>query len=276
MLSDEKLKSLREKAIEIRISIIEMVHHARSGHTSGSLGPVEILVALYYHVMKHDPKDPEWPVRDRFVLSKGHCAPALYAVLADCGYFPREDLQGLRQIGQHLQGHPNHRKTPGVEATTGSLGQGLSIALGMALAARMRDGEHFCYVMCGDGEIQEGQIWEAAMLGSKYGLDNVIAFVDRNYYQHCDHTEKTMPLDPTAPRWQAFGWDTAEVDGHNFAQIIQAVEKAKTVKGRPSMIIARTTKGKGVSFLENLPGCHGKPLTDEQRRLALEEISRGI
>lgn len=276
MLNAETIKKLQDKAIEIRTSILEMVFRAESGHTGGSLGPVEMLVALYYHIMKHNPHDPSWSERDRFILSKGHCAPALYAVLADCGYFPAEDLKGLRQIGQHLQGHPYHPKTPGVDATTGSLGQGLSIGLGMALAARLRKEQHFCYILCGDGEMQEGEIWEAAMLGRKYNLDNVIAFVDRNYYQHCGLTEEIMPLDPIAPRWESFGWDTCEIDGHDFSQITGAVEKAKRANGKPSVIIARTTKGKGVSFLENLPGCHDKPLTEEELQRAMEELARGI
>jgi len=276
MLSEKKLKQLRDKAVQIRMSIVEMIWQAKSGHSGASLGTVEIMVALYYHIMRHKPGNPRWPERDRFVLSKGHGVPALYAVLADCGYFPKEDLKKFRQIGQHLQGHPYHRETPGLEATTGSLGQGLSIGLGMALAAKLRQERHFYYILCGDGEMQEGQIWEAAMLGRKYKLDNVIAFVDRNYYQHCDHTEKIMPLDPLAPRWESFGWDTFEIDGHDFSQIIDAVEKAKAVKDKPSMIIARTTKGKGVSFMENLPGCHGKPLSEDELHRAMEEVARGI
>jgi transketolase len=276
ILKQAELDSLAKKASEIRKSILEMIHHSDSGHTGGSLSMVEIIVALYYHIMKHDANNPDWPRRDRFILSKGHCAPALYAVLADCGYFPIEDLKRLRQIGQHLQGHPNHRKTPGVEATTGSLGQGLSIALGMALGATLRGDKQYYYVLCGDGEMQEGQIWEAAMFGRKYKLYNVIAFVDRNYYQQNDHTEQIMPLEPLGPKWDSFGWNTYEIDGHDFQQILDAVERAKSQNDSASVIIAHTTKGKGVSFMENQPGWHGKSLNKEELERASKELGYGV
>ena len=276
ILKQAELDSLAKKASEIRKSILEMIHHSDSGHTGGSLSMVEIMVALYYRIMRHDANNPDWPRRDRFILSKGHCAPALYAVLADCGYFPIEDLKRLRQIGQHLQGHPNHRKTPGVEATTGSLGQGLSIALGMALGATLRGDKQYYYVLCGDGEMQEGQIWEAAMFGHKYKLCNVIAFVDRNYYQQNDHTEQIMPLEPLAPKWNSFGWNTYEIDGHDFQQIFDAVERAKSQNDSASVIIAHTTKGKGVSFMENQPGWHGKSLNKEELERASKELGYGV
>jgi len=276
ILKQAELDSLAKKASEIRKSILEMIHHSDSGHTGGSLSMVEIMVALYYRIMRHDANNPDWPRRDRFILSKGHCAPALYAVLADCGYFPIEDLKRLRQIGQHLQGHPNHRKTPGVEATTGSLGQGLSIALGMALGATLRGDKQYYYVLCGDGEMQEGQIWEAAMFGHKYKLCNVIAFVDRNYYQQNDHTEQIMPLEPLGPKWNSFGWNTYEIDGHDFQQIFDAVERAKSQNNSASVIIAHTTKGKGVSFMENQPGWHGKSLNKEELERASKELGYGV
>ena len=275
MLSPGKLAYLKRKALDIRRLIVAMIHKAGSGHTGGSLSAADILVALYYEIMRHDPSNPQWPERDRFVLSKGHCAPVQYAVLADCGYFPKDDLNSLRRPGQHLQGHPNHRKTPGIEATTGSLGQGLSVALGMALAAKLRGQTHYYYVLCGDGEIQEGQIWEAALFGHKHKLDNVIAFVDRNYLQTDGYTEQIMPLDPLMEKWQSFGWSTFEIDGHDFEQIIETVNTAKSARGRPSMIIAKTTKGRGVSFIENDNAWHGKSPDDDEFRRAMDELSNG-
>jgi transketolase len=267
---------LRAKALEVRRCILTMIHCAASGHPGGSLSATEILVALYYHLMRHDPRNPRWPERDRFILSKGHCAPVLYAVLADCGYFPREDLETFRRPGSHLQGHPAQHKTPGVEASTGTLGLGLSTGLGMALAARLRRQSHYYYILCGDGEVQEGQIWEAAMFGHKYRLDNVIAFIDRNYLQTDGSTEDVMPLDPLRPKWEAFGWDTHEIDGHSFEQIVETVRRAQASRGRPSMIIARTVKGKGVSFMENEAGWHGTPPDREQYERAMEELACGV
>jgi len=255
--------------------IVDMIHKAGSGHTGGSLSATDILVALYYEIMRHDPANPEWPDRDRFILSKGHCAPVQYAVLGDCGYFPKADLDLLRRPGQHLQGHPNHRKTPGVEATTGSLGQGLSIGLGMALAAKLGGQSHYYYVLCGDGEIQEGQVWEAALFGARHKLDHLIAFVDRNYLQTDGHTEVIMPLDPLLPKWESFGWNAFAIDGHDFEQIINTVDAAKARKDKPTMIIARTTKGKGVSFIENQVGWHGKAPDDEEHARAMDELKSG-
>jgi len=275
MLSQDKTTFLRGKAKEIRRSIVEMVYGAASGHVGGSLGAADLVVALYYGIMRHDPRNPSWPDRDRFILSKGHCTPVIYAVLADCGYFPKEDLEQFRRPGSHLQGHPYEPKTPGIEASTGTLGLGLSTALGMALASRLRNKSHYYYVLCGDGEIQEGQVWEAAMFANKYHLDNVIAFVDRNYLQTDGYSEDVMPLDPLAPKWQAFGWNTLEIDGHDFRQIADAVKEAKSVRGCPSMIIARTTKGKGVSFMENVGKWHGTPPNREEFERAMKELSSG-
>jgi transketolase len=226
--------------------------------------------------MHHQPKDPKWPERDRFVLSKGHCTPVIYAVLADCGYFPEGDLKRFRRPGSHLQGHPYEPKTPGIEASTGTLGLGLSTALGMALAAKLKKEDHHYYVLCGDGEIQEGQVWEAAMFANKYQLDHIVAFVDRNYLQTDGYSEHVMPLDPLVPKWQAFGWDTQEIDGHDFQQIVSAVERAKSSRGRPSMIIARTTKGKGVSFMENVEKWHGTPPDEDEFERAMLELNRGV
>lgn len=274
-MTRDKTTFLEGKAKEIRRSIVEMVYRADSGHVGGSLGAADLVVALYHEIMRHDPKNPTWPDRDRFILSKGHCTPVIYAVLADCGYFPKKDLQQFRRPGSHLQGHPYEPKTSGIEASTGTLGLGLSTALGMALAARLNNQQHFYYVLCGDGEIQEGQVWEAAMFANKYKLDNVIAFVDRNYLQTDGYSEDVMPLDPLAPKWQAFGWHTLEIDGHDFQQIEDAVKEAKLVRGSPSMIISRTIKGKGVSFMENVGKWHGTPPNREEFEQAMKELSGG-
>ena len=275
MLSKDQIEFLEKKALSIRKSIIEMVYRAASGHVGGSLGATDIVVALYYELMRHDPKNASWPKRDRFILSKGHCTPVIYAVLAECGYFPEEDLNEFRRPGSHLQGHPYQPKTPGIEASTGTLGLGLSTALGMALAAKLKGESQFYYVVCGDGEIQEGQIWEAAMFANKYRLDNVVAFVDRNYLQTDGNSEDVMPLDPLAPKWKAFGWNTWEIDGHDFQQIAETVREAKASSGGPSMIIARTTKGKGVSFMENVNKWHGTPPNRDEFERAMKELGVG-
>lgn len=264
--------SLQEKARAIRGQILTLVYRAQSGHIGGSLSAADLLVALYYQLMRHDPTRPRWPERDRFILSKGHCTPVIYAVLADCGYFPQADLETFRRPGSHLQGHPYQPKTPGIEASTGTLGLGLSTAMGMALAAKLRGQSHFVYVLCGDGEIQEGQIWEAALFANKYRLDNLIAFVDRNYLQTDGNSEEIMPLDPLLPKWEAFGWRARQIDGHNFRQIIETVEEAKSLRGAPTMIIANTVKGKGVSFMENVVSWHGTPPSREEYERALAEL----
>ena len=276
MLDHQAELRLQQKALEIRKSIVKMVTQANSGHVGGSLSATDLVVALYYHVMRHNPNDPAWPQRDRFILSKGHCTPVIYAVLADCGYFPSADLDNFRRPGSHLQGHPCALKTPGIDASTGTLGLGLSTATGMALAAKLRNENHWYYVLCGDGEIQEGQIWEAAMFANKYKLDNILAFVDRNYLQTDGNSEDVMPLDPLRPKWEAFGWATYEVDGHDFRQIVATVELAKELRGKPKMIIARTVKGKGVSFMENENKWHGTPPSEEECGRALEELNLGV
>jgi transketolase len=273
-LTAAEIERLTAKSREIRRLVVTMVHRAKSGHVGGSLSAADLLVALYYHLMRHTPHNPSWPQRDRFILSKGHCTPVLYAVLADCGYFPADDLATFRRAGSHLQGHPCRLKTPGVEASTGTLGLGLSTALGMALAARLRGESQLYYVLCGDGEQQEGQIWEAAMFAAKYRLDNVIAFTDRNRLQTDGDTEDVMPLEPLAAKWRSFGWRVEEIDGHDFTQIIGAAQRAcSQARGRPTMIIARTIKGKGVRFMENNVLWHGNPPSQKELDLALEELS---
>lgn len=249
-----------------------MVHRAQSGHIGGSLGATEIVATLYYHLMRHDPNQPLWAARDRFVLSKGHCTPIIYATLADCGYFPTEDLATFRRPGSNLQGHPYQPKTPGIEASTGTLGLGLSTACGMALAAKLKGAAHYYYVLCGDGEIQEGQIWEAAMFANKYKLNNLIAFVDRNYLQTDGYSEDIMPLDPLAPKWEAFGWEVYTINGNDLEEVSNTVERAQQSE-RPVMIIARTIKGKGVPFMENAAEWHGKPPSTAEFEAAMAALS---
>ena len=273
MVTELQLDLLRRKARAVRRAIVTMVTAANSGHVGGSLGAADLLVTLYHAVMRHDPRRPDWPERDRFILSKGHCTPVLYAVLADCGYFPPEDLRTFRRPGSHLQGHPYAPKTPGVEATTGTLGLGLSTACGMALGARFKGQGHYYYVLCGDGEEQEGQIWEAAMFGCKYRLNHLIAFTDRNRLQTDGDTEQVMPLEPLAQKWRAFGWNVVQIDGHDQVQIITAVAAAKRQSAQPTMIIAETVKGKGVSFMEGKAGWHGTPPTAQECAAALEELA---
>lgn len=276
MIDKSKLDALRTKSLELRREIVTMVYRANSGHVGGSLGAADLVVALYYHIMQHQPQHPDWADRDRFILSKGHCTPVIYAALADCGYFPKEDLKTFRRIGSHLQGHPYQPKTPGIDASTGTLGLGISTGVGMALGAKLKKQNHYYYILCGDGEIQEGQVWEAAMFANKYKLDNIIAFVDRNYLQTDGNSEDVMPLDPLKPKWESFGWRVYEIDGNDFAQIIDTVEIAKTEKNRPTMIIAKTVKGKGVSFMENVTSWHGTPPGKEDFERAIKELTYGI
>jgi transketolase len=263
---------LREIARQVRLDIVEMLFRAGSGHLGGSLSATDILVALFFGVMRLNPQDPCWLDRDRFILSKGHAAPALYAILARLGYFPREKLLTLRQFGSILQGHPDSGCTPGVEIPTGSLGQGLSIANGLALAARLNGQRHRVYALLGDGEIQEGQIWEAAMTAAHYGLDNLTAILDRNRLQIDGRTADVMSVEPLAQKWEAFGWHTLQVDGHRMAEILAALETCRGVSGRPSMIIAQTVKGKGVSLFEDKAKYHGVAPSPEEYQQALKEL----
>jgi len=266
------VSQLQELARQVRLDILEMLFKAKSGHTGGSLSAADILVALFFAQMRFTPQDPCWPGRDRFVLSKGHAAPALYAVLSRLGYFPREELFTLRQFGSTLQGHPDSSCTPGVEVSTGSLGQGLSIANGMALAARLNGSGARVYALLGDGEVQEGQIWEAAMSAAHYQLDNLVAVLDRNRLQIDGRTADVMGLEPLAQKWEAFGWHTQEVDGHSFPELLAALKAADGIAGRPHMIVAHTVKGKGVSIFENQAKYHGVTPTKEEYECALKEL----
>ena len=273
---DMDAAEIQRMANRLRLHVIEMTTAANSGHPGGSLSSADIMAALYFRVMKHDPKNPQWEDRDRFVLSKGHVAPVLYAALAEAGYFPVEDLITLRKLGSKLQGHPVRGKVPGVEMSTGSLGQGLSMSCGIALAGKIDGKDYRTYCLLGDGELQSGQNWEAAMLASKYGLSNLIAIVDRNHLQICGDTEKVMAVDPLAEKWLSFGWNVIESDGHDINKIIAAFEDAKSFRDGPTVIIFETVKGKGVSFMENNAGFHGKACNKEEYAKAVAELKELI
>lgn len=266
------IEKLRSIAVRIRRHIIEMTHRARSGHPGGSMSSVEILTALYFAIMRIDPARPDWEHRDRFVLSKGHASPVLYAALALRGYFPEEELSGFRRIDSMLQGHPDMKGTPGVEMSSGSLGLGFSAACGMAAAAKLDKKDCRVYALIGDGEAQEGIIWEASMAAAHYRLDNLTAFLDHNGLQIDGRNEEVISVEPLTAKWRAFGWEVLQVDGHSFEQITTAVERAKGIKGRPTIIIARTVKGKGVSYMEDKAEWHGKAPGDEDRDIALKEL----
>jgi transketolase len=260
-----------------RVQIIRMLTHAGSGHPGGSLSVIDLLVAIAFGPLRHDPRRPDWPDRDRIVLSKGHAVPALYTVMARSGYFPEEQLITLRKLGSPLQGHPDRVALPGIEAATGSLGQGLSIACGMALGLRMAGSPARVYCILGDGEVQEGQVWEAAMSAPKLGqpdhpLDNLTVIVDYNKIQLDDFTAKVLDLEPLVAKWQGFGWPVLEIDGHDLAQIRKALDQAEATKGRPSLIVAHTVKGQGVSFMENNPEWHGKSPKPAEAIAAIREI----
>jgi len=263
---------LKKVARQARRDILAMIHRAGSGHPGGSLSAVEILVALYFGEMNHDPENPKWPGRDRFILSKGHACACQYAVLAACGYYSREVMMTYRDMGSPLQGHPSVSDMPILEFPTGSLGQGLSGGQGMALAAKLNGEDHRVYVVLGDGEIQEGQVWEAAMSGARLGLDNVVAIVDANQLQQTHPIAETKPLEPLPAKWSAFGWNTLEVNGHDFGELFDAFDAARKVKDHPSVIIARTIKGKGVSYMELNPDWHGKAPDDALYEKALAEL----
>jgi len=266
------VKQMETIARKLRRHIISMTGKAGSGHPGGSLSAVEIVTALYFGLLRHNPKDPRWPDRDRFILSKGHAAPLLYAALAECGYFPVEELATLRQLDSRLQGHADRTATPGVEMSAGALGQGLSFAVGVALAGRLNLQEYRVYVLLGDGECDEGQVWEAAMAAAHFKLANLVAIVDNNGQQIDGWNRDVMNLDPFNEKWRAFGWRVIEVDGHDLAQLIGAFDQAKLIKGQPVVIIAHTVKGKGVSFMENNPDFHGKAPTADEVAIALKEL----
>jgi len=250
-----------------------MLAVAKSGHLDSSLSAADIVTALYYRVLRHDPKNPKWPERDRFVLSKGHAAPIQYAALAEHGYFPPQDLMGLRQIGSHLQGHPDMNRTPGIEVSTGSLGQGLSMSVGICLALRLDGLADTAHVFCmlSDGDCQEGETWEGAAAASHYKVPNITAILDYNHLQTDGTTEEVMDVGDARAKFESFGWDAVEIDGHDMGQITEALERSRTLD-RPAAIIAQTRKGRGVSFMENRFGFHGKPPTEEQEREAWQEL----
>ncbi|MFA6142844.1 MAG: transketolase [Candidatus Omnitrophota bacterium] len=266
---------LKKKAIDIRKDILKMLTEAGSGHTGGSLSTVEILVSLYYYKLKHDPKKPDWAERDRFILSKGHGCPALYAVLADRGYFTKEKLWTLRKFGSQLQGHPQ-RGLAGVEVSSGSLGQGLSIANGIALASRLDKSNIRVYCLMGDGETNEGQVWEAAMTSAHYKLDNVTAIIDFNKLQIDGFCCDIMDMTPYIHKWRDFGWNTIEVDGHDVEELMNALDEAEKFKGKPTLILAHTVKGKGVSFVENKVEWHGIAPKKEEYERAIKELDDAL
>ncbi|MCQ2509083.1 MAG: transketolase [Lachnospiraceae bacterium] len=267
--------NLPQIANEIRLNIVETLHASGSGHPGGSLSTADILACLYYKEMNIDPGNPDWPARDRFVLSKGHAAPALYSVLAMKGYFPKEDLLTLRKIGSYLQGHPDMKHTPGVDISTGSLGQGVSAAAGMALSAKLFGDDFRVYTLLGDGEIQEGQVWEAAMFAGSKGLDNLVVLVDNNDLQIDGTLSEVNSPYPIDDKFRAFNFHVIVLEnGHDTAAISAALDEARTVKGKPTCIICKTVKGKGVSFMENQVGWHGKAMSEEQYQQAIQDLQK--
>ena len=278
-INPKEISRLKSIAKQLRCEAIKMVGRAGTGHIGGSLSCCEILTALYFSVLEIDPSNPQWPDRDRFILCKGHATPMMYAVLAECGYFPKKWLETFDVPLSNLAKHVDMHLTPGVEMSTGALGQGLSVAVGMALAAKLSKQEYRIYALLSDGENESGQTWEAAMSASKFGLDNLIAAVDRNKLQvdgATDTCERIMPLEPLADKWKSFGWEVIEVDGHDFGQLLAAYHKAKTTNGKPVVIIAATIKGKGVDFMENNVAWHHKAITQDEVKIALQQIEQEI
>ena len=273
MLSAEEQQAFVERGKELRRRILKMLTKAGSGHPGGSLSAIDLLMVLFDRVLKHDPKNPKWEGRDRFVLSKGHGCPALYVMLADHGYFPAEELDRLRLLGAMLQGHPDMRFLPALEIGTGSLGQGISVAVGLAIAGKLKGTDHKVFCLCGDGEVDEGIVWEASLLAPQRHLDNLVCMVDRNGVQQCSKTSDILTTDPLAPKWEAFGWTTYEIDGHDYDEILWALQPERIVAGKPTMIVARTHKGQGVSFMMGSPDFHGKAPTPEELELALAELA---
>ena len=270
---DLSIPDLEKMARQLRRDVITMIATAGSGHPGGSLSAADIVTALYFKVMRHDPKNPQWPDRDRFVLSKGHAAPILYAALAECGYFPVEELSTLRKLGSRLQGHTDRTLTPGVEMSAGSLGQGLSYGIGMALAGRLDKRDYQVYVLLGDGECDEGQVWEAAMFAPHHGMDNITAIVDHNDLQLDGRVCDIMGLEPLPDKWRDFNWHVLEINGHDMGEILKALKKARETKGKPTVIIAHTVKGKGVSFMEGNVDFHGKAPSPQETEEALKELA---
>jgi transketolase len=272
MKDQNNRNELKAIALKLRKQVLKMIYTAGSGHCGGSLSAVEIITALYFDQLRIDPENPGWEDRDRFIASKGHCAPLLYAALAERGFFPKEELLNLRKIGHFLQGHPDMKKVPGVDMSTGSLGLGLSVGIGMALAGKLSGKSYYVYVLMGCGEQQEGQVWEAAMAAVKFKLDHLIAFIDYNNVQLDGRTDQIMPLGDLAGKWRIFGWNVLEVDGHEPGKICGTIELARETRDNPTLILARTIKGKGVSFMEGKHEWHGKPLGDPEYTQAMAEL----
>lgn len=266
------IEELERIAVTIRCHIIEMICTANAGHPGGSLSAADIVTALYFRVMRIDPARPDWPDRDRFILSKGHACPVWYAALAERGYFDVAHLGTLRRLNSILQGHPDMNKTPGIDMTAGSLGHGLSAGLGMALSGKLRGVDYHVWVVVGDGEVQEGSVWEAAMAAAKWKTDNLTAILDRNHLQNDACVDDEMPIEPIADKWRAFGWHVIEIDGHDMAQVVEALEGSRTARGQPTMIVAETVKGKGVSYMEGQVEWHGRAPCEEEAACALLEI----
>ena len=270
--SVEKIEKLKKLCRDIRLTVLKMIYEAGSGHPGGSFSAVEIIITLYFDKMKIDPRNPYWEDRDRFIPSKGHCAPTLYAVLAEKGFFPKWELNTLRRINSILQGHPDMLKTPGVDMSTGSLGHGVSVGIGMALGGRLSKKDFYVYVLVGCGELDEGEVWEAAMAAVKYKLDHLIVIIDYNRYQLDGSMEEIMPLGDVAAKWKTFGWNVIEINGHGPEQISDAIDEAKKMRGKPTIILAHTVKGKGVSFMENTHLWHGKKISKAEYEKATLEL----
>ncbi|PAE20329.1 transketolase [Bacillus sp. 7504-2] len=266
---------LKKKAAEIRIRLFQMIHNAKAGHTGGSLSNTDILTVLYYHTMRHNPQEPKWDERDRFIASKGHSVESLWCILADLGYFPKSELETFSQFGTRLIGHPNN-KVPGIEMNTGALGHGLPISVGMALAGKRDHKDYRVFCLMGDGEQAEGSIWEAAMSASHYKLDNLVGIIDRNSLQISGNTENVMGLDPLDKKWEAFGWHVVSIDGNDIVSLMETFNSIPYTEGKPTLIIANTVKGKGVSFAENAIGWHHRVPSDEELALAVKELTEQI
>ena len=271
-MDEKRIKELKKQATIIRKHVIEAVYNANSGHPGGSLSSADILTVLYFDVMRVDANNPQWEDRDRFVLSKGHCSPVLYGTLAEKGFFPVEEIKKFRQADSFLEGHPSMRYVPGVDMSTGSLGQGISAAVGMALAGKLDKKDYYVYALLGDGEIQEGQVWEALMCASHYKLDNLIAFLDYNGLQIDGKITDVMSPEPVIEKFEALGWNVIVIDAHDYKEIKEAIEEGKKTKGKPTMIVAKSNKGKGVSFMENEAGWHGSAPNAEQRDEAIAQL----
>jgi transketolase len=273
---DDKIRELKDRARRMRIDILKMLHGCGSGHTGGSLSAADIMAVLYFAKMKYDPKRPDWEGRDYFILSKGHAAPVLYATLAHAGFMDTAELCTLRKLGSRLQGHPDSKYLPGVEISTGSLGQGLSVACGIALARRLDKAPNRVYALLGDGELQEGQIWEAAMTAAHYKLDNLCALIDNNGLQIDGPVARVMGVEPITDKWRAFGWEVMDIDGHDVEQILSALDRAEAVKGKPTAIVCRTVKGKGSVCFEGKVEFHGTTPSKEELEIALKELDEAV